>query len=119
VALTPEFKDYICDLFSDLGPIEVKRMFGGAGIYAGGVFFAITGDGAIYVKADDLSEPEFQRAGSEPFTYATRAGESMVLRYWRLPEQAADDPAEAARWGRLGIDAALRAKAAKPRRKRA
>ena len=38
------------------------------------------------------------------------------MSYWRLPDAALDDPDEAARWGRLAVDAARRS--ASPRRKK-
>jgi DNA transformation protein len=33
--------DFIRDLFAEFGAVEVRRMFGGAGIYADGVMFAL------------------------------------------------------------------------------
>jgi Regulator of competence-specific genes len=47
-------------------------MFGGAGIYREGVMFALVFDGAIFLKVDEASIPEFEREGSRPFVY-TRA----------------------------------------------
>jgi DNA transformation protein and related proteins len=38
------------------------------------------------------------------------------MSYWRLPAEGADDPDEAARWGRLALEAADRA--AKSRREK-
>jgi hypothetical protein len=44
--------DDIRELFSVFGPVEVRPMFGGAGIYAEGRMFALVSDGVIYLKAD-------------------------------------------------------------------
>ena len=33
--------DFIRDLFSEFGPVDVRRMFSGAGVYADGVIFAL------------------------------------------------------------------------------
>jgi DNA transformation protein len=102
----------IRDLFAALGPVRTRRMFGGQGIYAGELMFALEAGGELYLKADDRNEPAFQAAGSHPFTYA-KDGRSAQMSYWRLLDAAADDPEQAAHWGRLALDAASRAAAAK------
>jgi len=74
--------DHIGELFSGFGPVAVKRMFGGAGIYAGGTMFAIVIDGAIYLKADEHSIPAFEAEGLTPFTYEAK-NKRAVMSYWR------------------------------------
>jgi DNA transformation protein and related proteins len=107
----------IRDLFDALGPVRTRRMFGGQGIYAGDLMFALEAGGELYLKADDSIVPAFRAAGSRPFTYE-KDGRTAQMSYWRLPDRAIDDPEEAARWGRLAVEAAIRAAArkAKPRR---
>ncbi|WP_246716701.1 MULTISPECIES: TfoX/Sxy family protein [unclassified Methylocystis] len=51
-------------------------MFGGHGVYADGLFFAIEADGEIYLKADRQSAVRFQEAGSRPFVYQARTDQS-------------------------------------------
>jgi len=99
VAATTDDFAYIRDLFAAFGPVVVRRMFGGAGIYAEGTMFAILDDGVIYLKADEAAAPGFRREGSMPFTYENH-GRQMVMSYWRLPERLYDDPDELARWAR-------------------
>ena len=97
-------------------------MFGGQGIYAGDLMFALEAYGELYLKVDDSILPTFSSAGSRPFTYE-KDGRKAQMSYWRLPDPALDDPEEAARWGRLALEAATRAAsrrkakaAARPRR---
>ncbi len=106
----------IQDLFQDLGPVRIRRMFGGQGIYAGDRMFALEADGELYLKVDDTSRPAFEAAGSRPFVFEAN-GRATTMSYWLMPGEGLDDPAEAARWGRLAIEAASRA-AAKPRARR-
>ena len=47
----------IADLFSGLGPIEIRRLFGGKGIYHNGVIVAIEIRGELMLKADAESAP--------------------------------------------------------------
>ena len=42
-------------LFEPFGSVTVKRMFGGSGIYAEGLCFAIESGGEIFLKTDSLS----------------------------------------------------------------
>ena len=106
----------IRDPFAALGPVRTQRMFGGQGIYRGERFFAIEVGGELYLKADSLTVERFRAAGSRPFAYA-RGGKLATMGYWLLPAEGADDPEEAARWGRLALEAADRA--AKPPRAKA
>jgi DNA transformation protein len=107
------FKAQIRELFEGLGELRIRPMFGGAGVYLDDLFFALADDDVLYLKVDDETEARFRDAGSEVFVYATKAGERMALRYWRLPDTAFDDPEEAAEWGRLALSAASRAVAKK------
>jgi DNA transformation protein len=106
--------DDIVELFSAFGPVSVRRMFGGAGIYADGTMFALVADGAIYLKAAETNAAMFDREGLAPFTYARGKGEGIVMSYRRMPDRLYDDPEELAVWARAALAAAL---APKPRGK--
>ncbi|MGE3143980.1 MAG: TfoX/Sxy family protein [Pseudorhodoplanes sp.] len=43
--------DAIGEIFRAFGPVAVRRMFGGAGLYAQGRMFALVSDGVVYLKA--------------------------------------------------------------------
>jgi DNA transformation protein and related proteins len=115
------FHEFVKELFAGLGPVQVKRMFGGAGGYADGVMFLLLDDDAIYIKVDDALKMELRAEGCGPFVWepqsGPRAGEKVDLGYWRLPDSALDDPDEAARWGRKALAIARAKAAAKPKRK--
>jgi DNA transformation protein and related proteins len=97
----------IADLFAGVGPVRIRRMFGGQGVYSGNVMFALEADGELYLKTDPETVAAFRSAGSKPFVYEKR-GRLTEMSYWRLPEAAADEPDEAARWARLALAAAQR-----------
>jgi DNA transformation protein len=109
--------DTIQDLFVGLGPVRVRRMFGGQGIYRDELMFALEAGGELYLKADGETAGAFAKAGCRQFVY-TKNGKPMPMSYWRLPDSAVNDPEEAARWGRLAVDAARRAAAAKKKPRR-
>jgi len=105
----------IADIFAAFGSVRCKRMFGGHGIYADDLCFALEISGEIFLKADDETESRFAAAGSQPFTYE-RAGKTASLGYWRLPDDGFDDDDELRRWSNLALAAARRAAARKGKR---
>ena len=105
------------DLFAELTPVTMRRMFSGHGIYRDGLIFALLLGGELFLKTDDATVAHFEEAGSSPFVYDN--GKRLVsLPYWRLPAEAFDDPDELARFAHLAFDAAVRAGPPKPRPRR-
>ncbi|TCM58955.1 DNA transformation protein [Rhizobium sp. PP-F2F-G48] len=101
--------DAIEDLFSGLGPVTIKRMFGGKGIYRNGLIVAIDLNSELMLKADRETAPLFQAAGAHQWSYEGKAGKKPVfMPYWSIPDVALDDPDEMTRWARLAYDAAVR-----------
>lgn len=45
----------IRDVFRSFGPVHIRRMFGGKGIYEGELMFALEAGGELYLKADEES----------------------------------------------------------------
>jgi DNA transformation protein len=102
-------RDFLLDLFSDFGPVTIRRMFSGFGISVDGTNFALALRGGLYFRADDQSIQRFEAEGSTPFQYQTRAKTVTVRSYWRLPERLYDDPQELTVWARASLAAAQRA----------
>lgn len=118
MALSKGFEDFATELLAGVGPIRVKRMFGGAAAYLDDRIFALFDDEAIWIKVDAENEAAFVEAGSPRMSYPAKDGKVMEMAYRRLPEAALDDAEEAVRWARLGVEAALR-KPVKAARKKA
>lgn len=106
-------RDDLIDLFSEFGPISLRRMFSGYGIVAGGVNFAMSLRAGLIFRVDDLTVGRYEAEGLKPFQYQTRNKTITVKSYRHLPERLYDDPEELAVWAREAVGAAQRAKAAK------
>ncbi|MHA3914290.1 TfoX/Sxy family protein [Halovulum sp. GXIMD14793] len=88
MAADPLLIDHARDLFAELGPIRMGRLFGGAVLYVDDAMFAmISGDG-IYMKTDDALAKEYTAARSTPFSYTTKTGRRV---------HESDDPSPIAR----------------------
>ena len=47
--------------------VSARRMFGGVGYYADGLFFALAEEHVLYFRVDDSSRNYFVAEGAEPF----------------------------------------------------
>ncbi len=100
--------DYIQELFAAFGAVSVRRLFGGAGLYADGIMFGLVSRGEIYLKADDVTAPRFEAEGCGPFEYGTRTGRRAIASFRKLPERLYDDADELADWAREALAVARR-----------
>jgi DNA transformation protein len=110
--------DHIVELFSGFGPVAVRRMFSGSGVFADGLMIALSVKGVIFLKADANTIPQFEQEGLRPFSYETKRGARILNSYWRMPERLYDDPDQLAGWARHAMQAAQRTTAQKSKRKR-
>jgi DNA transformation protein len=110
--------DFIREIFAVFGAVSLRRMFGGAGLYADGVMFGLVSDGLIYLKADAATAPDFEREGCAPFEYGTKAGKRAVMSYWRLPDRLYDDAEELAVWAARSLAVAQRKRTPAPGQRR-
>lgn len=114
MATSAEYLDFIKEQLADFGPVSVRRMFGGAGVFRDGMMFALIVDETLYLKADLVSQGEFEALDLPPFTYSAKGGRRTVMAYWRAPEVCLDDRDEMTDWARKAFGAALRAKKPAP-----
>lgn len=107
------------EMFQSLGPVTIKRMFGGKGVYHHGLIVAIELGDELLLKADQESAPLFSEAGATQWVYQRPGKAPVAMPYWSVPEAAFDDPDEMAKWVGLAYQAGVRAGPAKPKAKRA
>jgi DNA transformation protein len=102
-------RDFLIDLFTDFGPVTIRKMFSGFGISVDGINFALALRSGLYFRADDVTIPQFEAEGSAPFQYRTRSKTVTVASYWQLPARLFDDSEELAQWAGAALAAAQRA----------
>ena len=78
------------DVFASLGPIRIRRMFGGHGVFHEGVMFALVADDVVYLKSDAALAERYAADGLEPFRY-DKGGKSVVMSYHEAPEIIFED----------------------------
>lgn len=96
------------ELFQAVGPVSIRRMFGGKGVYCDGLIIAIWLRDSLLLKGDAESAEKYEAAGGQQWTYQHRkTGKDVKMPYWTLPESAFDDPDEMAEWARIAFETAL------------
>ena len=99
------FTSYVLDQLEELGGVTPRSMFGGVGLYHGGVFFGILARDVLYLKTDARNRPDYVRAGSKTFVpYLDKPWRST--RYYEVPLDVLESAPELAGWARKAIAAA-------------
>lgn len=97
---------FVTDLFSEIGPITYRKMFGGLGIYADGVIFALLmSDGRMMLKGAGDMQDAYDAAGWDRWVYERKGGAQGSMPYWQVPDDFRDDPELACDWARRALAA--------------
>ncbi len=113
MAFSKGYRDFVVEQLERVAPVTAKSMFGGVGLYAHGLFFALIAQDQLYFKVDDTTRPDFERLGMEPFR---PFGEESAMGYYAVPADVLEDAAQLEPWMRKAIDVAAEAKQAKTKR---
>lgn len=114
MAAEPEFLAFLQDQFERFGGVNVRRMFGGAGLFRDGVMFGLVVRDALYFKTGDRNRSQYESAGMGPFQYE-RNGKMVSLGYHEVPVEVFEDADTLAEWAAAAHHIALNAKNRKSR----
>ena len=106
MAVSESYREYVLDQLGRVEPVTARAMFGGVGLYAHGLFFALIGDDRLYFKVDDLNRPDFEERGMVPF--APFEDKSQVMQYYEVPGEVLDDVDELSEWMHNAVSVARR-----------
>jgi len=116
--MSDSFSDYLRDLFSLLGPVTLRRMFGGQGLYHRDVIIGLVIGEELFLKTYADTLEAFRAAGGHPFVYQGK-GKPVATSYWLPPAEAMESAQAMQPWARMAYEAALRKRSqAKPTARR-
>lgn len=99
MAVSPETRAFVLDLFAGLPDVTARPMMGGLAVYSHGQIFCVVGPGEqIFLKAKGDLAADLAAEGSEQFAYEMKPGRISRMGYWSLPEEALDAPELACDW---------------------
>lgn len=117
MAAEPAFLTFLQDQFERFGGVDVRRMFGGWGLFRDGVMFGIVARDTLFLKTDDRNRSDYESAGMGPFQYE-RKGKTASLRYHEIPLDVLEDADTLAKWAATAHDIARDAKTRESRSKK-
>lgn len=106
MAVSAEYRAFVEDQLGRIVRLRSRPMFGGIGLYADDLFFALLDDDVLYFKVDDATRPGYVARGMPPFQ---PPGE-ISMGYYRVPGGALEDIEELRSWAEEAVEVARRAK---------
>ncbi len=113
MAVSDEYLTYVLDQLGCIGCVESRRMFGGVGIYANGLFFALIADDVLYFKVGDSNRSDYEAAGMEPFR--PFADKPNVMSYYEVPIEVLENKDRLHEWAQKALKVATAGKDKKGR----
>ena len=107
---TAGFVDFIVEQLAAMERMSAKRFFGGVGLSANSVQFAMVMGNSLYFTVDDTTRPKYEQMGSVCFSYATQKGRVQVKKYFEVPAEVIEDPVALVALAREAVDVAHKSK---------
>jgi len=104
--VSDEYMTYVIDQLDAVGPVQASRMFGGAGLYLDGLFFALIADDVLYFKVDGSNRPDFEAAGMGPFQ--PFPDKPNIMQYYEVPIEVLENRDTLREWAQKALDVARR-----------
>jgi len=118
MSVSADYLAYVIDQLAPFAKVISRRMFGGAGLYADGLFFALIAEEELYFKVDDSNREDYVARGYRPFRPFPDKPEMPSMNYYQVPAEVLEDPDELKQWARKALAVAAAAAAAKSKPKR-
>ena len=110
MAVSESYRDFVLEQLGRVAPVTGKAMFGGVGIYAEGLFFALIAEDRLYFKVENATRPDFERYGMGPFR---PFGDDSAIGYYEVPADVLEDATQLESWMKKAINVAANAKRGK------
>lgn len=107
MAVKEDYLNYILDQLSEFGKVEVKKMFGGIGLFHEGLMFGKIGGETFRLKVDDSNKPKYEAKGMKPF-HSEKKKKGMP--YWEVPLEILKDRIQLKEWAKESYQIAINSK---------
>jgi DNA transformation protein and related proteins len=95
MSVSDAYRHWALEQLGRVVPVTSRSMFGGVGIYADGVFFALIDDDTLYFKVGDGNRGAFEAAGMTPFR---PYGDERTMQYYAVPQDVLEDADQLRDW---------------------
>jgi DNA transformation protein len=114
MAVSESYRDFILEQLGRIKSVTARAMFGGVGIYANGLFFALIAEDRLYFKVNSETRPDFERLGREPFR---PFGDDSAMGYYEVPADVVEDGNLLSLWMNKAIEVASKARSGKDKKR--
>lgn len=108
MSASPEFIEYVRELFIPLGNLIDGKFFGGFAFISGTKQFAIIMGNTLYFCVNDETRPKYEALGMEPFSYTTRKRIVNVKKYYSAPDDLFENNEKLIEWANEAIESAYK-----------
>lgn len=108
MGVSDSFRAFVLEQLGQVASVSDRRMFGGVGIYADELFFAIIDDNTLYFKVDESNRGDFDEAGMPAFQPYGPGGGAM--NYCQVPADVLEDADRLRIWAAKAINVARQGK---------
>lgn len=108
MSVSQEFQLYVVEQLNGVGYVATRKMFGGVGLYADGIFFALIADDTLYFKVDSTNQLDYESAGMDAFR--PYPDKKRTMQYYEVPIDVLEDLEQIDVWARKAIAVALQAR---------
>ena len=104
MAVSEDYLKFIQDQLSEFGEFEIKKMFGGIGLFREGLMFGKIGGDTFRLKVDETNQKDYEEKGMKPY-YSGKKKKGMP--YWEVPADVLENKSELVKWAQKSVDVAL------------
>ena len=101
LAVSDGFTSFVVDQLDALGHVTPKSMFGGVGLYSGGVFFGILARDKLFLKVGPSNRADYEAHGMKAFR--PFPGRTGSMNYFEVPLEILESPIDLVAWARKSI----------------
>ncbi len=117
MAVTEDYLAFVLEQLGRVTSVTSRRMFGGVGLYADGVFFAAIDNNQLFLRTGPGNLADYESAGSAAFQ--PMGPDTKPMSYHELPGGVLEDVSALRLWlGKALVEAAAGKKQTKPKRGR-
>ena len=107
MAVSDDYLSFVKEQLSDFGILDVKRMFGGVGIFHKGLMFGKIGNDILRFRVDEINQKDYEEKGMKPY-HSEKKKKGMP--YWEVPSDVLEDKEKLVKWATIAYDCAVRNK---------
>ena len=96
MAVSEDYLAFVLEQFARVAPVTSRRMFGGVGIYADGVFFGVIDNNQLFLRTGSGNVADYEAQGCAAFQPMGPGTKPMS--YHELPSGVLEDVSQLRLW---------------------